>query len=414
MAIMFFLIACFCIVSPIIVLYTAGYRYDFASRQIKQTGVISIDIEPADASVFLNNVKINKKIPMRLINYAPGAYAVKFSKTGYYDWQKDITVESKKTSYLKNISLFLDSLPIKIFDDLKNPIVDFNPSSDGRYLLITTEKNKIFEIILADNDSGKISTIMRTQNKQAPMSVWSPFADFAVILTKTESGLNSLTPVNAEYPENSPSSTISAETKNWQWSKRNSFPALYFQDKLSVSSTIWFMDEESKIWTYDQKEKILKSPDMQLALRDEPEKIIELNKNFIILKTKNGFNIIRLDNWKIIEENQISAREIFYNQLTNEWLCWSQWELWTIYPNGRHTLLVRNGENISSVRPLDQYGVLLIASASQLAGFNPGYYTSQNLVKETKIKKATVYAAKRQIIFWGEVGKHEGLFELSY
>ena len=95
LGIMLFLIAVFCIAAPAIILYTAGYRYDFKTQKIKQTGVISIDVLPRSAAVFLNDVRIQKSLPIRLPNRAPGAYRLRIEADGYKPWEKDITVESK-------------------------------------------------------------------------------------------------------------------------------------------------------------------------------------------------------------------------------------------------------------------------------------------------------------------------------
>ena len=52
----------FFVMSPLIILYTAGYRYDITQHKIKQKGVLSVDIKPTDATVYLNNIKIDKKL----------------------------------------------------------------------------------------------------------------------------------------------------------------------------------------------------------------------------------------------------------------------------------------------------------------------------------------------------------------
>jgi len=116
--IMSFFIFSFFVISPIVISYTVGYRYDWKKREIRQTGVINIDIKPKDSSIYLNNIKINQTIPIKLNNRAPGIYNVKIQKEGYHDWIKDVNIESKKTTYIKDITLFKQSLPIKILEDI--------------------------------------------------------------------------------------------------------------------------------------------------------------------------------------------------------------------------------------------------------------------------------------------------------
>ena len=119
-AIMIFLFALFFILAPLIILYTSGYRYDWEAHEIKQTGVISIDVKTKNASVYLNDILIKKSLPIRLPNRAPGTYNLKIKSPSYQAWEKDITVESKQTTYIRNITLFREALPTEIIADDKN------------------------------------------------------------------------------------------------------------------------------------------------------------------------------------------------------------------------------------------------------------------------------------------------------
>ena len=79
-------------------MYTAGYRYDWGNKKIVQTGVLSVDVEPDHADVYLNDVKITKNLPIYFPNRAPGTYEIKFLAPGYKEWKKDVTIESRRTT----------------------------------------------------------------------------------------------------------------------------------------------------------------------------------------------------------------------------------------------------------------------------------------------------------------------------
>lgn len=433
--IMLFLIACFFIISPLIIMYTAGYRYDFAAKQIKQTGVISIDIKPDDTQIFLNGVAIKKKIPVRLSNRAPGVYTIKFTKPGYQDWQKEVTVESKKTTYLKNITLFKNSLPIIITDKLKYPLIDAAFSTDGAYALfitkITGQNNvdNIYEINLLATNSKKITPILRTDSISLPLIFWSPYNNFALIQTNNNGKRNFdlLDPNNLEDKQNF---SYPASVKEWQWSKNNFFPSIYIQNdnKLQAlnnnkekiltvnSSTPWYVDNEENIWGYNNdKQQLIKNNVLYYELKntEEIKKIINIDKQQIILQGNNNIFVIEQNN----NEKQLhilSTRQIYFNAGTKEWLSWSPWELWTIYENGSANLLTRTSEKIYNVLPLDKYGVLLLQTENNIKGFNPGYYITHELLNNIKTKKISVDTENRKIFFWGEAGQKEGLFELKY
>ena len=73
-----FIIAFF-VISPIIIMYTAGYRYDWRNGLLKETGAISVDVEPKNATVYLNGIKLQDKMPIRLNNIAPAKYSLRIT-----------------------------------------------------------------------------------------------------------------------------------------------------------------------------------------------------------------------------------------------------------------------------------------------------------------------------------------------
>ena len=182
--IMSMLILSFFVISPIIILYTAGYRYDFETRQIKKTGVISIDVDPKNVEVYLNDIKIKKNIPIRLSDITPGTYNLKIKKDGYKNWEKDITVISKQTTYIKNISLFKDSSPTILSGIDTEGIVKINSSPDGKFILIIKKEAEIYEIKILNTENLNLESIMRKALESKPEISWSPFNNFFITKTK--------------------------------------------------------------------------------------------------------------------------------------------------------------------------------------------------------------------------------------
>lgn len=432
LAIMLSLFACFFIIAPLLILYTTGYRFDFSKKQFFQTGVISIDILPRDAEVYLNGVRINKKSPIRLPNYAPGNYTIKFSKTGYQDWQKEIVVESKKTTYLKNITLFKNDLPVLITQNEKN-IKQAIFSSDGRYALLTIQENEtetstqIYEIVFWDLNNKTSNTILRVNSLSIPEINWSPYNNFAFIKNQEISTNFVINLFNPNSPNQLQTFNFS-KINNWQWSKNSYQPQIYFDDGKTVkllttnlrelglaSSSLWYVTEDDKIWFFNnENEQLQQAENFKYSLKNTEtiKKIIEINQEKIILQgDNNSFIIDRKTENKIYT---LPTQNFYYNIATKEWLSWSLWELWTIYQETEPALLTRTSEGIEEVTPLDQYGVLLVRSENNLRAFNPGYYINHNLLTSAEIKKVTVNPNLRKIYFWGKVGQLQGIFELNY
>lgn len=351
------LIAAFFIIAPLVLFYTAGFRYDFSKRKIMETGVLNIDAQPTDAMVFLNSVKLTKKLPIYLPNRAQGTYHIKITKTGYKTWEKDITIESKKTTYIKDVILFKEALPIQILENYKKQITNMSPAPSGAFLLIISKENNgngVYEIDLFNTTNETLNPILRAKLDESPNVIWAPASDYALIKTKINKTIHEQI-IDANNPETAPG---------------YSFP----KDTNTIDST----------------------------------------DKYQIIRDANGLIVARKENDEIKENKTLSTPNILYNQQTKEWLAWSAWELWAIYPNGTAALLNRTSDKMNFVAPLDKYGLLLLASENKITGFNPGYYVTHELFSNGKIESIGANITNRKIFFLGEVAGKRGVFELDY
>lgn len=441
-AIMLFFIVSFFIISPLIILYTAGYRYDFKNNQLKETGVISIDAEPADAQVFLNNIKINQKLSLWLPNRAPGVYKITLIKEGYQEWSKEITVESKQTTYIKNITLLKKALPILIFEDKKNEIRSAAISFDGLYSLLNINNINLSEIILLTNEEGRSNIIWHgTSSTNNPNFFWSSYNNISAIeINNGKENLLQLSDPSMLEKKISYNFSLPNKSNHKQWlinsqalisassTLAEKKSKLYFLGLNGArfigetSGTIWYVEDDNKkiIWTFDENNKVLKKYlESQLIISYSINKnileIIDINpQRFIIRDESNNILIYKYSEKKISEQTSLPTQSLFYNSNKKEWLTWSPWELWSIYEDGSTALLNRLGEKINFVVPMDNYGMLLLATDNKLIAFNPGYYISHKLLVNAEIKNIGVDIKHRKIYFYGKVGQSSGIWELEY
>lgn len=434
-AIMVGLILLFFVISPIIVGYTAGYRYNFETREIQQTGVISVDIEPRDATVTINGTVVESAIPLRLSNLAPGVYHISITRAGRKSWEKDVTVESKQTTYIRGITLFEDALPIILLQDPSEKIDQVSFSPDGTQAIIIqhdeeSENLRTYSISLFDAESGSARLLTRITSETTPEAEWSPFASrFA--LTETTENTHSITYGN---PENDPAlvHTISvpSSSSKMQWSLAANNPSLFIQSGDSIIElndsrirsllfdidedvSAWRIDENQSLWTFSSNTMILTNEQFTYTLTEPIDTIIDTNQDRVI--AANGDRILTISS----EQNQTNqtishAFNRWYSAPTKEWLVWTPWELTSIYANGNKEVLNRTSEPIRSVRPLDEYGLLLLATENKLLGFNPGFYVTHELFTQGSIYTVGVNQDTRKIFFHGMVGNRPGIFELSY
>lgn len=431
-AIMLFLVAVFIIASPLLVLYTAGYRYSWKEKTIKQTGVVSIDATPREATVTLHDITIQKKMPLRLPNIAPGDYHLRITHEGYRPWEKDITVLSKETTYIKDISLFKDTLPI-LTHTTTNGDMHLVGSAETRALLLREEKEGQQELSRYSADTRETQLLRRDSAKDTTIATTGASPTIVIITQTDKSTMTYLTSLNA--PENMTPFTWNIDPNLEAQSSPEVFPpAAYIKTKRTIyriqsdrtkiklgvaTGTIWYVDANERIWGIEKNTLVRFSPQQKVFpvfTERTITGIIDIQKEKALFKTDKGIAVVVFDADKdeVKTIHYLSTYNVRKHPGNNEWWSWSEWELWNISESGDVALLNRSGERIRLVRPLDEFGVVLIATEHDLSAFNPGYFVTNHLAKADAIGDVEVDIEKRKIFFVGKIGNQEGLFEVEY
>lgn len=139
----FSLFFAFVFLTPAVVLYSQGYRFDFEKRKITQTGAIFLKIEPKPAAIYINDKLVEKTDfffgSALLENLLPGEYKIKIKKDGYYLWEKNLEVKEKQVTEAKSIIL----APNKIdYTTSTKNIESFWPSPATSSDIISPDKKK--------------------------------------------------------------------------------------------------------------------------------------------------------------------------------------------------------------------------------------------------------------------------------
>lgn len=150
----------FLVFAPVLVFYTAGYRWNPKKGAVEKNGTLILDTRPDGADIFLNGRIINDATPATLQNVAPGEYTIKLSKPGYHDWQKTLRVLQERVTFANDITLWLKAEPEKILDYpavklLTNETDDFIlgfAKNNQTNILFRYEKQNIDEEIVLKND----------------------------------------------------------------------------------------------------------------------------------------------------------------------------------------------------------------------------------------------------------------------
>jgi hypothetical protein len=143
--------------APLIVLYTAGYRYSPRSGLVLQTGVLSVQTIPRGASIAIDQTQIQKTTPFVVKRIVPGNYTVKLERKDYLPWESEIAIKPGATTFLQNILLLRDN-PAALLAalDIESPKI----SPIKSHLIATSTANDWQEVRLINlqNNAEKIIT----------------------------------------------------------------------------------------------------------------------------------------------------------------------------------------------------------------------------------------------------------------
>jgi hypothetical protein len=115
----------FFLLSPFIVMYLSGTRYDFKNHHFVKTGVIVARTNPRGAKIIING-KVRGSTPASLRFIDPGMYDLSLQKEGYFTWNKRVDVRAQYVTWanldLTNVTLFR-SVPKRT--DLGEGVINF-------------------------------------------------------------------------------------------------------------------------------------------------------------------------------------------------------------------------------------------------------------------------------------------------
>ncbi|HPL92751.1 MAG TPA: PEGA domain-containing protein [bacterium] len=108
--IMWLFVLAFFIITPLVLLSTSGWNYNWKIGKIESTGVIIIDIQnPRMCAVEVENYEKTTLLPFtvyHLNQLKPGEYKVKIEKETYLPWEKTIEVTGNSTAFVDKVVLF--------------------------------------------------------------------------------------------------------------------------------------------------------------------------------------------------------------------------------------------------------------------------------------------------------------------
>lgn len=151
----------FAISAPLVVFYTAGYRYEFEGGRVVKTGVLSFSTFPRGATLVINGNEESSTTPVVINDVLPGVHTVTMKKEGYTTWTKSLHVFSQSTTFVENVVLFYED-PLKFIEGVATTSdIPAQPKMEavfeGRTVKISTLPDRA---VLAFVDAADVSSII--------------------------------------------------------------------------------------------------------------------------------------------------------------------------------------------------------------------------------------------------------------
>lgn len=425
----------FLIISPAIVLYAAGFRLSKDSLAIQRTGMFIIDSKPRGAKIFLNN-KIQKDFigslfnkdslittPAKIKNLLPGEYELSLKLNGYWGWQKKLTVNPGASTFIEDIYLFKNDLPIQIMP-AKIKLMSLSPNKNK--ILVLSAGQASF-LNLADEAKKLINNYRLKGDNLA----WSPDSQKIVI----DNYLYDLSDLSSETDL----SKFKAGLFNYKWGDNY----LFFQDKSAIYRLSNKNFLEKIINNIQFNDYLIKEGYLYLISQAKLAtslKVIDLaSKKFvknINLPASAGYSFINPEHalLNLYDNNQeilylIDPAAAYYSPLTeiinnlkttfwtndNNLLYTNDFEIWLFnLATKNRTLITRISKIINGaiMHPSKNY---IIYSTSQTINAieldERQKRNSTELVKSDSINSTVLNPEGNIIYFSGKIGHSEGLYK---
>lgn len=442
----------FLIAAPILILYAAGYRYNFKKTKFQKTGAIFAETEPKGADIFIENEKKLAKTANQIGKLLPGEYSVRLEKDGYFPWQKKLTVEPEKVVFIKKLILLKNSQVPALL--LEKPILASLNSPDNQNsmaVILNNGQQELWLTALTRQQNLALALEYQT-DKTFELVNWSPSSKKILIKIINKKQIDYLI-INVEKPEEI--TTLSEFTSlTWplkdliriKWDLDND-NYLYGQKgtdiyKINLASrqselqTIktagdFLLIGDSFFYWGTEAGYLLKNSlanplaDIKPIVKLPPAKnynFLESLPNFIMAVDADSQNLFAINPNK--EETIFSgrAKNIHWSADKQQLLYYNDWEMWIYYlADNSKELIARYGNEIEEVVWYPLGGYLFF---NQKTGENQNeliaieldsrdYRQTFTLAKAEKIDGLATDSAGANVFFSAKIGNQEGLYGLE-
>ena len=282
----------FFLISPLVILYAAGYKFSKSGLNFQKTGMFILDSKPKGAKIYLNG-KLQqtflKKLlsspdsfittPAKIKNLLPAEYNLTLAAAGYWPWQKKLKIESGASTYAEDIYLFKKELPISLVSgEIKK--IQLSPNKN---LLALLANQQLVLINLASQEQT-FTPIFIAKTDQFS---WSPDSQWLLVNQQIFNSQDLKQIINLK-------DFIKSQTVKYQW----------------LAGKLSYFDKDG-INVFDPQTTV----SQQIIATQKPIDFL-IKDNYLYLIVASGqtvnLNIIKLDNRQLIRSINLPGSTNYY------------------------------------------------------------------------------------------------------
>lgn len=424
-------IGLFIIGTTVISLYASGFKANLSwplqfNRLLIRTGMIIVESQPNDAIVFIDNepqtfFSLNPwhdeyiTTTAKIRNVPPGEYTVRLERTGYWPWEKKVTVYPNQATTLLDVYLFKSNPPELLTE---TATTELSLSETGRYLYVT--------------ETEKIISTKNSQEAQLPSGskkygVWrnnsNEFLYNSQLFNSDGLIVKDFRPLLGDGTINH----FAEETDRLYYQKDSNIGYLDLSSQsatlvLSATNILSYQPRKDKLWlvSSDNGRALLQSfvlpagplqSELELpgigtyTFKDDNNSLLSLydnqNKTLYLINPESPslkpITVKDVLSWQWVDDNTL-----LYN---------NKWEIFRLnIDSGTTSLLTRVGEEINALVWNNRLDYLIFSTANSLQAFDPKLETITRIFQAKSVSTPILDADDNVLYFWADTGETAGVW----
>lgn len=419
----------FVILTITISLYASGYKLNLTypikmTSLLQKTGNIIIASNPSGATITIESkdskiIKtLEEKTSTKIQRLFPGEYFIKLELDGYWTFEKEIEVFPKKTTYLEDITLFKNSLPLKILDSKMQDLV----ISPNKKYIILPEDNVVInlkteeKIILPKENLDNVSWSKNSKYILTDKYIFNMDNHKNVIYIEKLIG-NNIEKIKYSSDADKVYYIYNNQINYFEISSRTNRKIITkygILDYLVTDEYIYIISENEEI-TLDIYSLETNKLEKEFKLPDSKEyKLENVNEGYIDVIDKEHDNILIINKLEI--EKRINNIKQYIRINKNEILYTNDFEIYTFnIKEDDLELITRISDPIKGIHLDSRSGYIIYSTENRIniiESDKEGSIRTTRLTELNKILKISFIEKSDTIYFVAQIGNQRGLYKL--